>query len=156
MKLATGLIWTRTRRRLRSFKVAQGRLLEKAGIDRPSMYIPNYFKIEFSLLFQLGGRNERRERRPRVRKRSAPARRNKFKALCLYPSCLYSLSSMSDNLYPDLRDIVVRLDKQGVAVVALNRPAQRNAFTTGMKDSLVAAFGRLDEDDAVKVRSFVA
>lgn len=75
--------------------------------------------------------------------------------------------NMTPSIYPDLPDIAVRLDSGGVAVVILDRPAQRNAFTNPMKDSLVRpprappttcspstqveAFRRLDADDAVKV-----
>ncbi|HZZ88843.1 MAG TPA: crotonase/enoyl-CoA hydratase family protein [Caulobacteraceae bacterium] len=40
--------------------------------------------------------------------------------------------------------------EDGVAVVTLNRPEQMNAFTVTMANELVAAFGRLSEDDAVR------
>lgn len=57
------------------------------------------------------------------------------------------------SLYPDLPEILVSRDTLDprIALVSLNRPPQRNAFTGEMKDSLVAAFGRLDRDDSVKV-----
>jgi enoyl-CoA hydratase/carnithine racemase len=40
--------------------------------------------------------------------------------------------------------------EDGVAVVTLNRPEQLNAFTVTMANELVAAFGDLSEDDAVR------
>lgn len=57
------------------------------------------------------------------------------------------------SLYPELPEILVSRDSQDsrIAIVSLNRPPQRNAFTGEMKDSLVEAFGRLDRDDSVKV-----
>jgi 2-(1,2-epoxy-1,2-dihydrophenyl)acetyl-CoA isomerase len=57
------------------------------------------------------------------------------------------------SLYPHLPEILVTRDSQDprIAIVSLNRPPQRNAFTGEMKDSLVEAFGRLDRDDSVKV-----
>ncbi len=38
----------------------------------------------------------------------------------------------------------------GVAVVTLNRPDRLNAYTERMRDEIVAAFDRIDEDDAVR------
>lgn len=38
----------------------------------------------------------------------------------------------------------------GVATIALNRPAQRNAFGDGMGDELSAAFRRCDADDEIR------
>ncbi|SCZ97334.1 BZ3500_MvSof-1268-A1-R1_Chr4-2g07144 [Microbotryum saponariae] len=55
------------------------------------------------------------------------------------------------SLYPELKDIRVELRDHGVAVVYLDRPAARNAFTDPMAKSLVVAFDRLDSDDKVKV-----
>ena len=44
------------------------------------------------------------------------------------------------------------LDVQdGIATVTLNRPEKMNAFTTQMRDDLVAAFDATDADDAVRV-----
>lgn len=53
-------------------------------------------------------------------------------------------------IYADLPEITVNLDGS-VAVMKLNRPAAKNAFTNRMKDSIVAAMHRLDHDDRVKV-----
>jgi enoyl-CoA hydratase/carnithine racemase len=39
----------------------------------------------------------------------------------------------------------------GVATITLNRPDKLNAFTTTMRDELLAAFDRTDADDAVRV-----
>lgn len=49
--------------------------------------------------------------------------------------------------YPEL--IVKR--QKGVAIVLLNRPDQRNAFTTQMKDSIINCFRDLDGDSSVRV-----
>jgi len=38
----------------------------------------------------------------------------------------------------------------GVATITLHRPDKLNAFTRVMRDELIAAFGRADEDDAVR------
>ena len=54
------------------------------------------------------------------------------------------------SLYPDLPEITVRLDGP-VAIVTLDRPSKRNAFTELMKESMISAFARLDGDDKVKV-----
>lgn len=45
--------------------------------------------------------------------------------------------TMAPSIYPDLPEIAVRIDAGGVAVVVLDRPEARNAFTNPMKDSLV-------------------
>jgi enoyl-CoA hydratase/carnithine racemase len=46
----------------------------------------------------------------------------------------------------------IRYDvSNGVATVTLHRPEKLNAFTHRMLEELVAAFGRADEDDAVRV-----
>ena len=57
------------------------------------------------------------------------------------------------SLYPDLPEILVTRDNQDsrVAIVSLNRPPQRNAFTGEMAESLIEAYSRLDKDDSVKV-----
>ena len=54
-------------------------------------------------------------------------------------------------IYPDLAEILVTVDSKGIALVTLNRPAQRNAFTGVMATSLVEADQRLDNDNDVKV-----
>ncbi|KAM0755977.1 enoyl-CoA hydratase/isomerase family protein [Meredithblackwellia eburnea MCA 4105] len=56
-----------------------------------------------------------------------------------------------NSIYPDLKEITVTLSSEGIAVLYLDRPAQRNAFTETMTDSLQACYGRLDADDRVKV-----
>jgi enoyl-CoA hydratase/carnithine racemase len=46
----------------------------------------------------------------------------------------------------------IRYDvSNGVATVTLHRPEKMNAFTQRMLEELIAAFGRADEDDAVRV-----
>ncbi|KAI5476736.1 hypothetical protein MNV49_007326 [Pseudohyphozyma bogoriensis] len=54
-------------------------------------------------------------------------------------------------LYTDLKHIKVTLDDSGIALLELNRPEQRNAFSNPMKDALVEVLGRLDAEDKVKV-----
>jgi enoyl-CoA hydratase/carnithine racemase len=54
------------------------------------------------------------------------------------------------SLYADLPEITVKMDGP-VAVVTLDRPKQRNAFTEKMKESMITAFQRLDADDHCKV-----
>jgi len=39
----------------------------------------------------------------------------------------------------------------GIATITLNRPDKMNAFTTQMRDEMIAAFDRTDADDAVRV-----
>lgn len=56
---------------------------------------------------------------------------------------------MAKNLMQDIVDvstehIKVLADDDGVAVLQLNRPQKRNAFTQAMIDSMVAALGYLD------------
>ena len=41
--------------------------------------------------------------------------------------------------------------EDGVATITLNRPDKMNAFTTQMRDEMIAAFDRTDADDAVRV-----
>jgi enoyl-CoA hydratase/carnithine racemase len=41
--------------------------------------------------------------------------------------------------------------EDGIATLTLNRPEKMNAFTTQMRDDLVAAFDATDADDAVRV-----
>jgi enoyl-CoA hydratase/carnithine racemase len=41
--------------------------------------------------------------------------------------------------------------EDGVATITLNRPEKMNAFTTRMRDELIAAFDATDADDAVRV-----
>ena len=41
--------------------------------------------------------------------------------------------------------------QDGIATLTLNRPEKMNAFTTQMRDDLVAAFDATDADDAVRV-----
>lgn len=54
-------------------------------------------------------------------------------------------------IYPDLVQILATVDAAGIALVSLNRPEQRNAFTNEMRASLVECFQRLDADNKVKV-----
>ena len=68
----------------------------------------------------------------------------------LAPAHTSIIDMSSSTIYPDLPEIRVTLDS-GVATVWLSRPAQRNAFTNEMKNSLVEAYHRLDEDDKVRV-----
>lgn len=60
---------------------------------------------------------------------------------------------MAPSLYPDLPEILVSRDEKDsrIAIVSLNRPPQRNAFTGVMTTSLVEVYRRLDKDDSVKV-----
>ena len=41
--------------------------------------------------------------------------------------------------------------EDGIATITLNRPDKMNAFTTQMRDEMIAAFDRTDADDAVRV-----
>ncbi len=50
---------------------------------------------------------------------------------------------------PDLHDLTLAVEDR-VAVVTLDRPEQRNAFTGAMGQSLGEAYRRCDEDDAVR------
>jgi len=50
----------------------------------------------------------------------------------------------------DLRDLELRID-DGVAVITLDRPERRNAFTGAMGNSLGRAYAHCDEDDDVRV-----
>lgn len=61
-----------------------------------------------------------------------------------------SYATMPISLYPDLEEIRVTRDGN-VGIITLNRPQARNAFTNLMKDSIVEACARLDNDDAIKV-----
>ena len=54
-------------------------------------------------------------------------------------------------IYTDLKDILVNVDSEGIALVTLNRPEQRNAYTGEMSASLVEAYRRLDLSNEVKV-----
>lgn len=54
-------------------------------------------------------------------------------------------------IYPDLDQILATVDAEGIALVTLNRPDQRNTFTNEMRASLVECFRRLDADNKVKV-----
>jgi enoyl-CoA hydratase/carnithine racemase len=40
---------------------------------------------------------------------------------------------------------------EGVLTITLNRPDKLNAFTPGMRDAMIAAFDRADEDDTIRV-----
>lgn len=51
--------------------------------------------------------------------------------------------------HPDFETLLYVVD-DGVAVITLNRPDKLNAFTTTMRDELIAAFDRTDADDAVR------
>lgn len=57
---------------------------------------------------------------------------------------------MAENLMQDIVDVstehikVLADDDGGVAVLQLNRPQKRNAFTQAMIDTMVAALGYLD------------
>jgi len=50
----------------------------------------------------------------------------------------------------DTRDIRINQDGR-VLTITLHRPQKLNAFTTRMRDELIAAFRRADEDDEVRV-----
>ena len=39
---------------------------------------------------------------------------------------------------------------EGVLTITLNRPDKLNAFTPDMRDAMIAAFDRADEDDAIR------
>lgn len=54
-------------------------------------------------------------------------------------------------IYPDLDEILVTVDEDGIALVLLHRPSARNAFTNEMTRSLVECYRRLDLDNSVKV-----
>lgn len=41
-------------------------------------------------------------------------------------------------------------DADGIATITLNRPDQLNAFTTTMKNELIAAYDQLDANDTVR------
>ncbi len=51
---------------------------------------------------------------------------------------------------PQFETLLYSVD-DGIATVTLNRPDKLNAFTTTMRDELVAAFDHTDADDAVRV-----
>jgi len=51
---------------------------------------------------------------------------------------------------PDLTDLTLEL-RDGIAVVTLDRPDRKNAFTGAMGDSLGRAYAHCDADDAVRV-----
>ena len=50
-----------------------------------------------------------------------------------------------------MSDDILFENKDGVAVITLNRPDQLNVFSSGMIEGLGDAYRRCDEDDAVKV-----
>lgn len=50
---------------------------------------------------------------------------------------------------PSFQTLLYTLD-DGIATVTLNRPDKLNAFTTQMRDELIAAFDATDADDAVR------
>lgn len=54
-------------------------------------------------------------------------------------------------IYPDLAEILVSLDSEGIAIVRLHREESRNAFTSTMSESLVECYRRLDNSNDVKV-----
>ncbi|KAK0223403.1 ClpP/crotonase-like domain-containing protein [Armillaria fumosa] len=49
------------------------------------------------------------------------------------------------------KEILVRLDDDSVAVVTINRAAQRNSFSMGLVNELVRIFELVDKDDRVRV-----
>ena len=51
---------------------------------------------------------------------------------------------------PQFETLLYNVD-DGIATITLNRPEKLNAFTTVMRDELVAAFDHTDADDAVRV-----
>ena len=51
---------------------------------------------------------------------------------------------------PHFETLLYSVD-DGIATITLNRPEKLNAFTTLMRDELVAAFDQTDADDAVRV-----
>jgi enoyl-CoA hydratase/carnithine racemase len=50
---------------------------------------------------------------------------------------------------PAFQTILLSVD-DGIATITLNRPERMNAFTTLMRDEVIAAFDRTDADDTVK------
>lgn len=57
---------------------------------------------------------------------------------------------MQDLVHLSTEHIKVLADDDGVAVVQLNRPQKRNAFTQAMIDAIVAALGYLDARNDVR------
>ncbi len=51
---------------------------------------------------------------------------------------------------PPLQTVIYDVN-DGIATVTLNRPEKMNAFTTQMRDELIAVFDETDRDDAVRV-----
>lgn len=56
-----------------------------------------------------------------------------------------------DPMTPDTFETLLYRVEDGIATITLNRPEKLNAFTTRMRDELVAAFDATDADDAVRV-----
>lgn len=54
------------------------------------------------------------------------------------------------DLATDLVRVLTPADSEGVAILQLNRPQKRNAFTQGMIDAMVAALDRLDRDRDIR------
>jgi enoyl-CoA hydratase/carnithine racemase len=48
-------------------------------------------------------------------------------------------------------DDILCVASEGVMTITLNRPDKLNAFTPAMRDAMIAAFDRADQDDAVRV-----
>ena len=57
---------------------------------------------------------------------------------------------MQDIVHLSTEHLKVLVDDDGVAVVRLNRPQKRNAFTQAMIDAMVAALGYLDASKDVR------
>jgi enoyl-CoA hydratase/carnithine racemase len=52
--------------------------------------------------------------------------------------------------YPDYTDIKLSFEQDNkIAIVTLNRPSRRNAWTPEMATELADVYAKLDEDDAV-------
>ncbi|MBL8334187.1 MAG: enoyl-CoA hydratase, partial [Rubrivivax sp.] len=49
----------------------------------------------------------------------------------------------------EFQTITLQVD-DGIATLTLNRPDKLNAFTTRMRDEMIAAFDLTDADDAVR------
>jgi enoyl-CoA hydratase/carnithine racemase len=58
-------------------------------------------------------------------------------------------SASPESSNPTFQTLLYEL-KDGIATITLNRPEKMNAFTTQMRDDLIAAFDLTDADDAVR------
>src|SRR5258708_13444603 len=51
---------------------------------------------------------------------------------------------------PTMYEQIIYTVDEGIATITLNRPDKLNAFTNTMREELIAAFDRVDADDAVR------